>query len=474
MFIDLGTAIAKGIQGYYKGQDDKTKLDQEKQLFELSKQLKQTQLQGEQLNNQYTQQVIPYQVKAMQNKVQQLEDNYIKDKVNNALYEYQKTSDPDIFNKVLMHYPQIRQLVGNPSRIDKINEQDKQVLANQLGLKDPKSINDFRFVKVTNPDGSQYYFDLATIYGMTGYHTWATTQTSKDLQNKLNEIKVNNGGALPTAKEVLIPEYTDLATKIQNGTAKPEEIIRFKALKSYLGLDKHYLQQQEATEKTFDILHTLPKVVTDPKKLDETINNPDLMKQALEYQNTNKIKMSDKVKGELQGTLKTIYHTDQIINRIQNNKDFNQDALTHLRQGLESFITSDMFKKMSPEERQKYIDRLQVNSEVGLLIKDYVRAISGLQVTDREYELLKNFVAGSDWSNKQSLLAHLVQFQKYIKGSAIKDIQTYSAQYPYDTLITIAPYKDDLFTNFKYNVKENKIENPAIRKDKVDELLKKL
>ncbi len=68
------------------------------------------------------------------------------------------------------------------------------------------------------------------------------------------------------------------------------------------------------------------------------------------------------------------------------------------------------YQKMTPEQKQAFIDRAGFDSELKTVMAGYIKAMSGAAVSDEERKFYESAILGGNWSNKEAALASMKGF----------------------------------------------------------------
>lgn len=477
MYVDLGSALNAGVQSYYNAKDRQQQLNQQQQLFELAKQLKQQQLQQ-------NEQMMPLQAKQAQLKLQALEEaleqqrrQNVKQRVFQYLDAYREgDGDTNVLNYALKNDPDFKGLFPNAVRIEPLNNEDIEMLK-----KTGKDPNKFRYIKVIEPDGDIDYMDLSTIYAASGYTKWATKNKIQDLQAKLLQQKLDMGGINPTSEDLHLAQWANLYKKAEQvGGYKnlpPEEQALYIAYNRKYGppsptdLDKRVNYASEGTQ-VGDIVYKAiknPLILQDVLKDDDKYNQ--LFTQGMQYQiATGKFMPSDTKRNYIE----SLSFLNQAYNILKDLKDVKPESLykgpiDEWKLKVETLLSDDKWNSMSPEEKRKALLSITLNGKLGLLIKQYVKATSGLAASDREFDIIKNIITAGAYSNIPALKQSVKTFFDVLDNDLTKKLEVDSRLYPGDVLSIIKPYRHLISPNIQSNDGQ---QNNQSNRPSLDEIFK--
>ena len=438
MFIDIGTAFAKGVQGYYQGKDEAEKLRQIQEQLTMQKRMQDLQVQQAQQNLQAG--ILQLQQLAAQTR--QVKNQLIKQDVYQALDAYNLSDgDNKFLNRLLQQNPDVRRLFGGVVRVENIDPRTDADWIRKQGI-DPNMVaqNPFRFVKAIDENGNVNLVDMNAIYGATGYYNY---KTQRDLEALKVKMKLR-----PSTEERLISRYRELDAKKKMGKLlTPQEEAEWRALNNKFTRNPTDMQRKvEAVEGGVNVGLHLEKAFENPQELTKIINDPEFIKNAKTYQVTTGKFMPAEDRRTYIAKLGFLDQAKDIIDEISNMKeeDIAKGPMDEGLQMLKEFLTSDRIKKMSPEERRKFINSIQVNTKLGMLIKSYVKATSGLAATDKEFETIKKIITAGTARNLPALKAALYQFYDTMKNETEKQLKLEARTYPGDIVDIVAPYSDIL------------------------------
>jgi len=450
MFIDLGSALNAGVQGYRQAQaDTQNELLNQEKLRQLQQQLK---IQQEQWNQQ--KRLGEKQISQADLQLQQIKDQLIQQKVWRALDAYRQSNGNNKYLNLALKDPEVRKLFGGVVRIENISKDDYKALQKQ-GI-DPELIasNPFRFVKAIDENGNVNYVDMNAVYGWTGYHNYAIDNQLKELKAKMALLPYQKYQEQEQAKQDWINLYTKAKKLGGFDKLSPQEQARYKMLQKQFSFAPTNLDKAtDAVTDGTDVSITLSEAFKEPKTLNKLINNKNFIVNARKYQIlTGKHMLADQRKNYLMN-LNMLKEAHKVLSELSKLKeeDVAKGPLDEGLQKLRQYFTEDKLKDMSPQERLKFIKSIEVNTKVGLLLKQYLLAMSGQGVTDEEYQRVKQIIEGGNYSNLPALKTALSSFYDYKVNGLKANLSADAMAYPADVIDLVRPYKNYLFTNFKVN-----------------------
>ena len=480
MYMDLGTALFNGVKNYYQAKDQQQALNQQQQLFQLSKQLKQQQLQQAQQMAPIQQQEAQAKLQALQAQLDQLHKQQIRQNVYNALDAYRKSSDPKVLD-TLVKDPAISEMFGNVVHIEPISKQDEPLMV-KSGIPQDK-INKFRWVKTIDKNGNVNYIDMSTIYGITGYSRYAAQQDLKDLQAKLAAAKLTGG--LPTAKERDIQRYADLYAKAKQlgGVDKldPQEQAEYNAYNREFGpVNTDLTRKINYAKEGVGVGDVVYKAVENPLILKDIVSNDknfnDVYTKAVQYQTALGKWMPSQTKRGYLETFSFLNQAKDILHDLNEvgPEDLYKGPIDELKLRVKTLLSDNSWDKMTPDEKRKALLSLNLNGRLGLLVKQYVKATSGLAASDKEFDAIKKIIEAGAYSNTPALKESIKTFYTTLKKNAEKKIMVDSRIYPADVLSIVRPYQDIFEDNIKqpsYNG-EQPNESSQGQRPSLDEIFK--
>lgn len=113
--------------------------------------------------------------------------------------------------------------------------------------------------------------------------------------------------------------------------------------------------------------------------------------------------------------------------------DYDYNAMAKVMQELQKVDPADLMK-MTPEQKQTFINRAGFDSELKTVLAGYIKAMSGAAVSDEERKFYESAILGGNWSNKDAALASMKGFITGVTNGFKSNMDAFKTTLPYDYL----------------------------------------
>ena len=113
--------------------------------------------------------------------------------------------------------------------------------------------------------------------------------------------------------------------------------------------------------------------------------------------------------------------------------DYDYNAMSKVMTELQKIDPADLIK-MTPEQKQAFIDRAGFDSELKTVMAGYIKAMSGAAVSDEERKFYESAILGGNWSNKEAALASMKGFITGVTNGFKANMDTFKTSLPHDYL----------------------------------------
>lgn len=380
----LGQGFAGASQGIEKGLQNTNAIEQ--QGFNDRLAIQKFALQSQQVNQQmdFQKQNQDLQIQQLTMQVQQMKKDQVKNDVYDALNGYMTDGNTRWLNNTLQSNPDVSKLMFGALRVDKINPTEDANMLSSLGIEGANPDTLKRFVKATYPDGSVQPVDIHGLAQGSGAWKKMTDdrigQMLKESQAAFYGAKANTAtGGKETADVQNAKYFGSISSKIDEGTATPEETAAYEAWLTKVGGSKAAMQEittasaskfPEAYKPNFDITLADPGKDADyrafARKLEDTEGGK---------------KLTANIAANLKEGLGAVKNSATVLSELVNKDNVSTGMVKEQINQVKAYLPESM-RDMTESDlkdakfRQAYLSTSAV----------FLKLQSGLTVSDKERE----------------------------------------------------------------------------------------
>lgn len=328
-------------------------------------------------------------------------------------------------------------------------------------FKDPQVVEALNstFYKVVKEDGTTEIQSVPLMMKTINFQQYAEPDTLRGVEARFNKVQEILKGHIKTPEEEAIESNTQQATKIKSEENLSIEKLRSEVLNNILNDTKLSPEEKlnkitgatnaQSQEDLLNLQKTLldiEKKSLDVKKAKNELKASEPVKDTVKFlQSLDKASLTDETyekAKKIQGKAK-LSPTDEreVLDRARLAKAFSSVAEKFKNIDRNAFIkfSDEIAKVLDPRasvtDKQAFLERIGVNTELGLALSDYVKMMSGTAVSNQEYTKYLDLSQAGVWSNKESAEKALKSMSEYMTETAKKRHNALKNKYPLDYLL---------------------------------------
>lgn len=333
-----------------------------------------------------------------------------------AFDAYAVDGDVEHLNRLLKRSPLTKERAG-AVRFEKLNpneEADKRLLANEHGLSEITPAVSKNYIKAIKPDGSVQIMPMHGLYTVTGY------ATAKDKETRAK-----------------LMEDAELAFKQESARKAGAEADYYGSKGSAEGGEQFYKTQKAKKEYTDSMIEEVAisnpeavgaAVISDENEIDFNGAIMPVAKVAKAAQGKNDMSATDRQ--YLDGLYDASISFKAIKTKLEDDK-IDRNALKKAWSEIASISGAEM-AKMTPADREQFLNKLSLDSETRLAAAAFIKAMSGSAVSDAERAYYLDLITKGDWSTKEAALATIEGFRTGLNRSYENKLDSLKNFVPYD------------------------------------------
>lgn len=333
-----------------------------------------------------------------------------------AFDAYSADGDVEHLNRLLKRSPITQERAG-AVRFEKLNpneDADKRLLANEYGLSEITPAVSKNYIKAIKPDGSVQIMPMNGLYVATGY------ATAKDKETRAK-----------------LMEDAELAFKQESARKAGAEADYYSSKGSSEGGEQFYKTAKAKKEYTDAMIEEVAisnpeavgaAVMGDENEIDFNGAVMPVAKVAKAAQGKNDMSATDRQ--YLDGLYDASTSFKAIKTKLEDDK-IDRNALKKAWSEIASISGADM-AKMTPADREQFLNKLSLDSETRLAAAAFIKAMSGSAVSDAERAYYLDLITKGDWSTKEAALATIEGFRTGLNRSYENKLDSLKNFVPYD------------------------------------------
>lgn len=443
---NVGVGLAQGLE---RGVQNAYQINRQGMMDRLSIQ----KMAEESKARQVTMSTQELQMQQMKIQLEQLQKNKLKETAYNATNAFFEDGNYRHINNALQETPELKQLFKGVTRVDPLdmnNEADKRMFEELGGVNYDSPEARKRYVKATNPDGTIMIADMFSMAKGNGtWKTWNDEQLSK--REKEADIAYKTASTLKAEAEA---GYYSSKGSSEGG----EQFYKTaKAKKEYTDamIEEVAISNPEAVGTA---------VLSDETEVDFNGAVMPVAKVAKAAQGKNDMSATDRQ--YLDGLYDASTSFKAIKTKLEDDK-IDRNALKKAWSEIASISGAEM-AKMTPADREQFLNKLSLDSETRLAAAAFIKAMSGAAVSDQERAYYLDLITKGDWSTKEASLATIEGFRTGLNRSYENKLDSLKNFVPYDVYTRRGQRKNLIGEQPKQEVKRDTKGIPLPSKQNVE------
>lgn len=333
-----------------------------------------------------------------------------------AFDAYSVDGDVEHLNRLLKRSPLTKERAG-AVRFEKLNpneSSDIRLLASEHGLSEITPTVAKNYIKAIKPDGSVQIMPMNGLYTVTGY------ATAKDKETRAK-----------------LMEDAELAFKQESARKAGAEADYYGSKGSSEGGEQFYKTAKAKKEYTDSMIEEVAisnpeavgaAVIGDENEIDFDGTVMPVAKVAKAAQGKNDMSATDRQ--YLDGLYDASTSFKAIKTKLEDDK-IDRNALKKAWSEIASISGAEM-AKMTPADREQFLNKLSLDSETRLAAAAFIKAMSGAAVSDQERAYYLDLITKGDWSTKEASLATIEGFRTGLNRSYENKLDSLKNFVPYD------------------------------------------
>ena len=357
------------------------------------------------------------QMQQMRLQLEALQQDKLKRTAYDATNAFFEDGNYRHLNNALQSNPDLKQLFMGVTRVDPLdmnNEADKRMFEEIGGVNYGSPEARKRYVKATMPDGSTMVADMFAL--AKGNGTWKTWNDEKLTQRE---------------------KEAEIAYKSASAIKAEAEAAYYGSKGSAEGGEQFYKTQKAKKEYTDSMIEEVAisnpeavgaAVISNENEIDFNGAIMPVAKVAKAAQGKNDMSATDRQ--YLDGLYDASISFKAIKTKLEDDK-IDRNALKKAWSEIASISGAEM-AKMTPADREQFLNKLSLDSETRLAAAAFIKAMSGSAVSDAERAYYLDLITKGDWSTKEASLATIEGFRTGLNRSYENKLDSLKNFVPYD------------------------------------------